>query len=295
MTKKIRKQRPPISEETRKKLSDAKKGQVPWNKGKPAWNRGIPRPEEEKKRISETMKRHVKDGTWFNPMTVPENVEKMKKNRKGKLLGIPLTEDHKKKIGDALRGKKRKYYPRPDSRERFLNNNPMHCEETCKKISEFTKNNPILKIPGAYEKWWDAIHSEEYRTKRIESWKTNWVRSDHLGKNASNWRGGISFEPYCPKFNDEFKERVRLFFKRECIICGKSEYDSHEKLCVHHVEYNKQACCDGKPVHFAALCRSCHSKTNGNREWWEDIIHRIIDEIYDGRSYYTKEEISLGE
>ena len=50
------------------------------------------------------------------------------------------------------------------------------------------------------------------------------------------------------------------------------------------------ACCHGKPIHFAALCHKCHSKTNYNREYWECILHRIIDEIYNGRSYYTKEE-----
>ena len=50
------------------------------------------------------------------------------------------------------------------------------------------------------------------------------------------------------------------------------------------------SCCDEKPVHFAALCGSCHSKTNRNRERWESMLHRIIDEIYNGKSYYTKEE-----
>jgi hypothetical protein len=34
-------------------------------------------------------------------------------------------------------------------------------------------------------------------------------------------------------------------------------------------------------------------KTNHNREYWEAIFHIIIDEIYDGRSYYTKEEYNL--
>jgi hypothetical protein len=35
---------------------------------------------------------------------------------------------------------------------------------------------------------------------------------------------------------------------------------------------------------------SCHSKTNKDRERWESMLHRIIDEIYDGKSYYTKDE-----
>ena len=109
------------------------------------------------------------------------------------------------------------------------------------------------------------------------------------GKNSPFWLGGISFEPYCQKFNEEFKERVREFFNNECVLCGATQ--TGEKLSVHHVEYNKQACCDGKPVHFAALCHPCHSKTNRNgRDRWENIFHRIIDEIYEGKSYYTKEE-----
>jgi hypothetical protein len=62
------------------------------------------------------------------------------------------------------------------------------------------------------------------------------------------------------------------------------------KLHCHHVEYNKQACCDGEPVHFAALCNNHHGESNFDRARWEAMLHRIIDEIYGGRSYYTKEE-----
>jgi len=110
------------------------------------------------------------------------------------------------------------------------------------------------------------------------------------GENNPGWRGGISFEPYCQKFNNELKERVRSYFENRCILCGTHEDDLNSKLCVHHVEYNKRACCDELPVHFATLCRSCHGKTNKERGRWEAMLHRVIDEIYNGRSYYTKEE-----
>lgn len=111
-----------------------------------------------------------------------------------------------------------------------------------------------------------------------------------LGDKHWNWKGGISYEPYCPLFNDDLRRRIRLFFDNECVLCGKSTKENGQELSCHHVEYNKSACCDGLPVHFAALCKRCHTKTNNNRSWWETVIHRIIDEIYDGRSYYTKEE-----
>lgn len=42
----------PVSEDTRKRLSDAGKGKIAWNRGVPAWNRGIPRPQELKDKLS---------------------------------------------------------------------------------------------------------------------------------------------------------------------------------------------------------------------------------------------------
>ena len=111
------------------------------------------------------------------------------------------------------------------------------------------------------------------------------------GAENPNWRGGISFEPYCPKWTDDLKYRIRTFFDNTCMMCGKSRADQTRELTCHHVEYNKQACCDGKPVQFAALCNRCHTRTNYDRDRWEAMIHRVIDEIYGGRSYFTKEEI----
>lgn len=113
-----------------------------------------------------------------------------------------------------------------------------------------------------------------------------WVPGEHSG----TWRGGLSFEPYCPKFSRSLKRRIRSFFDNQCLLCGKTTEENGKQLACHHVEYNKQACCDGKPVQFAALCLSCHGKTNHETARWESMIHRIIDEIYNGRSYYTKEE-----
>lgn len=113
---------------------------------------------------------------------------------------------------------------------------------------------------------------------------------EKCGENSPNWRGGISFEPYCPKFNKDLRKRIRSFFNNECVICGKTAEENRRQLSCHHVEYDKKACCDGKPVHFATLCTSCHAKTNQDRIRWESMLHRIINEIYEGKSYYTKEE-----
>ena len=41
---------------------------------------------------------------------------------------------------------------------------------------------------------------------------------------------------------------------------------------------------------FAPLCGSCHGKTNHNREYYMEIIEKIITEQYNGKSYFTMDE-----
>lgn len=90
-----------------------------------------------------------------------------------------------------------------------------------------------------------------------------------LGKNNPNWQGGLSFEPYCYKFNEEFKEYIRDKFGRVCFLCPKTESENGRKLDVHHVNYNKNCGCDNdETCQFVPLCRSCNSKVNHNREKW---------------------------
>lgn len=195
------------------------------------------------------------------------------------LYGKHFSEESKKKISLANTG----YVP---------------SEETRKKISEATSgsNNPRYgktATPEQRQKQSESMKKfyQEHPEELIhfqESMRNN--RITRMGPESNFWKGGISFEPYCPKFNNDLKERVRSYFGYECIICGKTTEKNGKNLCVHHVEYDKSACCDGEPVHFAAMCHRCHSKTNFDRERWEAMMHRIIDEIYDGRSYYTKEE-----
>jgi predicted DNA-binding protein YlxM (UPF0122 family) len=113
------------------------------------------------------------------------------------------------------------------------------------------------------------------------------------GEGNPNWRGGIANEPYCILFNPEFKERVRDFWNRKCGICGKPESKNNRLLLVHHVDYNKKSCCDNPsfnstPNLFIPLCHSHHSKTNYNRDYWEEMLSNYIMIYFDGKSYLSK-------
>jgi hypothetical protein len=89
------------------------------------------------------------------------------------------------------------------------------------------------------------------------------------GEGSHCWKGGISFEPYCPKFTHELKEEVREAFNRECYLCGAREVD--RKLAVHHCDYNKGQGC-GKAWALIPLCTSCHSKTGANRHYYFNLL-----------------------
>ncbi len=90
------------------------------------------------------------------------------------------------------------------------------------------------------------------------------------GPNATNWRGGISFEPYCFKFNKEFKEHIRNKFNRKCYICQTPE--NGRKHHVHHIDYNKNSICNGKEWAFVPLCIKHHTRSNYNRWHWFNLL-----------------------
>jgi hypothetical protein len=105
-----------------------------------------------------------------------------------------------------------------------------------------------------------------------------------------SWKGGISFEPYCPKFNNVFKDRVREFFGRKCILCGKTNEENGQRLSVHHVHHNKEACCDNTLAYFVPLCTNCHGRVHGKGELFQAYFENMINNKYGGECYYTKDE-----
>jgi len=85
------------------------------------------------------------------------------------------------------------------------------------------------------------------------------------------WLGGKSFEPYSKNFNKKKKKYIKNICGNKCFLCDKKEEIERKHstvnrgLNIHHIDYNKK---NNKTSNLVALCQSCHSKTNGNRELW---------------------------
>jgi len=123
-------------------------------------------------------------------------------------------------------------------------------------ISQATKRNWEA---GIYN---NIFQTEKYRIKR---------QKQSIGENNANWRGGISFKPYPPEFNELLKARIRKRDKYLCALCGIKENRTHHS--VHHIDYNKKNNAHGNLI---ALCVKCHGKTHYRRKFWTSVLTHTI-------------------
>lgn len=217
------------------------------------------------KHLSEETKRKISESKKGKSLSL-EHREKVRQA----MIGRKFSEEHRKKISEANKGRNTillKGKPRPESVKKKIGDahrGKIVSEETREKL----RNAPHLS--GEEHPMWNKGHLLK-------------------GENNGNWKGGVSFEPYCEKFNNEFKERVREFFGRQCVVCNKTEDENGRRLDVHHVNYDKSSCCsDVKPL-FVPLCIRCHAETtNKNREYWEQYFTKLIYSKYNGECFLPK-------
>lgn len=84
------------------------------------------------------------------------------------------------------------------------------------------------------------------------------------GNKNGNWINGKTIK-YPSKFNTQLKETIRKKDNYKCKICNKSQKQNKRKLDCHHIDYNKK---NNDIDNLIALCKSCHIKTNHNRNYW---------------------------
>jgi len=244
-----------------------------WKRNLSVANKGRARTEETRKRMSESAKKRA-------PIS-----EETRKKRSESLMGEkhPMfgkhhSEETRKKLSESLKGKmcgsKNPMFGKHPSEEARLKMSLSH------KGKNSGEKNPMFGKPGQNL---GKRMSEETKRKLSAA-----LTGKYRGEKCPQWKGGVSFEPYCQKFTKEFKERVRAFFWYRCVECGSPQNEM--KLAVHHVTYNKSACCDNNVPLFVALCQSCHMKTGRNREYWKQHFTDMLVQYYGGKSYFTKEE-----
>ena len=236
-----------------------------------------------------------------NGMYGKHQTEESKQKSREAHLGRHHTDEAKQKMSDSRSGEKNHFYGKHHTEEAKQSIGKAHLGKPShmkgKHPSEETKQKMREPISEEGKKNMRKPKSEEHKQK---------IREFHLGMKASeeaklkmsksrlgekngSWKGGISFFPYCEKFDDDLKERIRNFFGRCCYVCGKNETDNGRKLDVHHVNYDKMVCCnDVKPL-FVPLCMSCHAKTLKDREYWEVFFTVSLNYLTNGECFIPKE------
>jgi len=151
-----------------------------------------------------------------------------------------------------------------------------------KRSEEYKRKMSIIKTPqnrGSNNPMYGKHHSEKSKalisknkigTRHTDEWKEN-MSVIMSGTGNPNWKGGISYEEYCPVWKDkEYKDEIK---ERDGYTCqnplcwGKSK-----KLCIHHIDYNKKNC---GPNNLITLCFSCNARANFKRKTWKVLYEKI--------------------
>jgi len=150
--------------------------------------------------------------------------------------GFKMSEENKRKISRALKGKKK---------------------------SEQHKRNMSIGLKNRDYKW----ITPEWKQKKSKLCKSR------TGERAFAWKGGKSFEPYSPEFNNALKEKIRKRDNYRCQECFRHQNELKRKLDIHHIDFDKK---NNNPKNLISLCNTCHMQTNFNREQWTEYFQDRI-------------------
>ncbi len=102
---------------------------------------------------------------------------------------------------------------------------------------------------------------------------------NNSGINNSSWKGGLSYEPYCPIWSDkEYKQYIRDRDGNKCLnpYCSKN----NSRLTIHHIDYNKKNC---SPSNLITVCSSCNSRANTDRDWHTTWYQALVYMRYNNK------------
>jgi hypothetical protein len=224
--------------------------------------------------------------------------------QKNRFARSPISQETRNKIGEANRG----HTVSNETRNKISNSNKGrgHSLEWKLKQSEKLKGKKVLDYSfEVLSQMRSGANHPLYGTHRTDETK-NKIRLKKIGQKHKEiskqkiidylvggiWYGNVRYNdnPYCEKWTPNLRERVRAYFGYVCFECGVKQ--DGRKLCVHHIHYNKKTCCDGSPHDMVPLCQECHTRTNYNRDYWEEhFVTKLYEQSSDGKCFFTKEEM----
>jgi len=119
------------------------------------------------------------------------------------------------------------------------------CSRKCRGIARRNRSKKVCKYCGVeFEIKESAVNRSSPRGAYCSF---DCYHKYSRGKNSHMYDHGQTFYPYCERFNNSLRERVRYFFGNECVLSGKTKSENNNKrLDVHHVFIEKLACCESK-------------------------------------------------
>lgn len=222
------------------------------------------RSEEQKLAIS---KRMIGNKNSLGAKRSQETKDKLKKSLKGKAGKFVRTEEYKQRMREISLKNGNKP---PSSKGRIVKES---TREKLRKIN-LGRKNPLssLKQKGVPK---SKETCEKMRLAKLNNPTRYWLgkkRLDNSGEKNYFWKDGKSKEPYTIDWTNTLKRSIRERDHYTCKICGKQQEET--TFCIHHIDYNKKNC---SPSNLVTLCRSCHTKTNSNRESWILLFNKLLN------------------
>lgn len=213
--------------------------------------------------------------------------DEYKRKISDKLIGRKFTDERNKKQSNSL---KQWYEEHPEvliqKSERIKGDkNPAKRPEIKEKMRGQRPwlqgdNNPsrrpevVEKLSGQNNHFYGKHHTPE-AIQKIKNKHHNFS-----GDKNPNWNGGLSFKPYCYRFNEQLKEEIRKRDNYQCqhpdclITQLESKVLYSKALIPHHVHYDKENCYPD----LITLCSKHNSVANGNRDYHEELFMKILKE-----------------
>lgn len=186
------------------------------------------------------------------------------------------SEEWKTNISNSLKGRKRSQESinkQSASLQKYWSNPEKRIECSIKRKQQWDERHEIKKRFSREMKENNPMHNKIIRKKHLRAVNDKKHRQKHsecmIGDNNPNWKGGISFEPYDSKFNRKLKRQIKIRDNFTCQLCFTKKM---EKLCIHHIDYNKQ---NSAHQNLITLCYMCNSNVNYNRDFWHDYFNGL--------------------